>query len=1812
MPSRTCASSTRLGGLKKDMEKPRVWTKASSAAATTPSAVVASRRSSTAELEGTVSAIFRRPAGLPSLRDSTPRRVEHKKRGFHESSCTEAPPEGESGDTRSGRDGARKNRGETPSSAPNSVTPAHLNETVPSPSARLSQGFQNPQMYRSDGHRLTLSGVRDARQVAGLSAFLSQVTTAPRRFSSGHRSALHAAPCQPSNSFQATRGSRTASRDVSGGTNRYREFEDANGSTLHASASAALPPSSRVAEAKSSSCDAVAFADAERPSGSDDKRSQSHADTGGVLNKSRSASALSSEGVSLWEKKGEEGQKEERQVSAALASVYLDDAPAEVVVAALEELRSFPRLQALHIHLWGLDWTPEMIRLLGQVFAASAATLESVTLRCRVSAPVLTEMLERLPTNVRYLDVSENMLGGDTTVVPVLDTLLRRNAIESLKVSQVGWSRESKELFAKAVENLGVFNCLQWLEGVDLSEWLAIPPQVFMQAAVPGPPCSSVAATTAPLAHLYGHRSGVSGAPGASRAAAVALAKSLPATTVNYTLLRYLRIRTFLPMLVGKKVRVWWKPTSETQRTDFSGRYWPARVVHGCTDTLVCKLVYDNNEQDFISLRYLQPYHPFKYGGGWGCLTDSFPSSSSVSSASSSSSSSQPCKSFDMPAEPCTVSVAETIRCEARVGRGASRGRRSVAAASRDTFALSSSVSERLSIVSEASPVVSPRRGRRQRRQGGAARGAGLEVEETGEDEETREDEEGDTVDAGSFVTSERESAGISARGRRRRPPRGKASLFVSAPRQDEETGDQTQRRKRRRSAGSEGTEARQSAEENPGTECFLPPSEKGLLQRASSSGRQACRLRPPAPTRRSVESKAPFGCGRRVSPRLQLLAQGRQKSHGSHESSRAQEREEPVKGRGPVGCGDRAASPLRLRRTLRGREGTGASKERDDTETGVMREAQKGVKTARSGLGEFQREEGLEGLGEDRAECVYLESTDTGRGRRRRSREKSSQDGEKEGGRDARHRAGSRESDDRCGRREAAEANGIGDALERSIGVAARAKTRMTREGLAAHVCSTRRGGAGEEALVRAETGASRGDKDEGERREQAGDRPLEQRRQRGDCLSPGTDEMRDQQTRDEALRAQGTGEQRRKSDGDPLDVAWDVCCGPAPVSRQEVAAAASLYPDLFEQSLYTFLLSPERDGEAEEASERKRAAGREVGEERKARGAPGESFAPAASDSPAGDANSKECSRPGSRALGTRRKTQEMRKAKEDTEKAEREKEGEAQEKGGEKGETEVVFETLEDATVNCEEGRVRVGRMPLAVIGNVLLPGELCEFRDEEEHRGSDPSDFVGMVVAVNSEEPLYVVRCVYHDDDTLLQIQSSDIRRAVVVPLDAWIAWRFALERFRLRSEESSSTDAAQRGASRAVRNRREEPPPPASAAPLGRTKRVGATSPELLQGQACVPERRAEIRSPLNLGSGQRETNLPAATAFPSFREVPPFAAFYMLPIATSTRLQQMAAAGRPSQPQRSPVDLKLLPAQDFAEDFAVRQVTFARERQEAMRTEREAGGISAEETESGTKGTAPLNQALQSGGAPHTNVAAAVHPEWGQAQAEKLGRALTAVKEEESAKAAKTRKAESEEKAAAEAETAAYASAEFAVVARQRAPHKGFGPRPCPLVGPRNKAMRPLFTFLALSASLGSEFVKQQLHPRIQQSDRRAWLALLPKADLLQKVIDLSRELATLKVQVQREAAILEECQRLRVSLEKQKEREGELESLLKCIICVSRTRSVALAPCLHFYFCHSCSQGLTQCPICRGKIVSRIQVKREQGADEESDAESM
>ncbi|CBZ55674.1 conserved hypothetical protein [Neospora caninum Liverpool] len=1694
-------------------------------------------------------------------------------------------------------------------------------------------------MYRSDGHRLTLSGLRETRQVAGLTAFLYAATAHKRQPVSGRRS-LHASSSQSSSLSRSDREPGTSSRarqspglDDSGANREHKEeaSEGASPASPVASPAAAAASPSRysprlAAETGNVSRGKVGFQETGREIETEERTPSSSGERPGASSNREFPSSLppSSEPARLTHAAE---VPQERHCEGSLASVYLDDATAEVVVAVLEELRAFPRLQRLDLYLWGLDWTPEMIALLGDVFDASASTLESVSLRCRVPAPVLTAMLERLPGNVRYLDVSENMLGGDLTAVPVLERILRRNGIESLKVNQVGWSREAKETFAKAIEGLGVFNCLQWIEGIDLSECLAIPPQVFMQASVPAPPCSSVAATTTPLAHLYGHRPGASGVAGARRTAAEVLAKSLPATTVNYTLLRYLRIRTFLPMLVGSRVRVWWKPTRETQRTDFSGRYWPARVVHGCPDTLVCKLVYDNNEQDFISLRFLQPHHPFRYGGGWGSVVtpSPLPSSSRLSASSG-----------EPPSGPRLVSVATPDPRQARLDRVEREARsaraRSVSASPSEGLGLASA-GDSLFVApqdathapqtaafggSGASPVVSPRRGQRQRTRGDRAGGAGSDGEET--------DEGGDFSEAetGTAVRGKRSREARRPRGRRRgRAATGKSSSrFRQDPREAEEreeTGDVSGRENDRRQiaetrrlgpcgrgatplrngvvgAGPEtgGSEALEGEEAKMRKRCrnsdgrFLKeekrdePRDAGPRTAASRRSRKSSRrgssssfeasestsrLRPPSSFPRSAgpETQSPFAAGRRVSPRLQLLSAS--------------------------GKGERETEATAGRRGARGRGGASLARLRSGSrETELVQTPRRPARRARSeserGAPGRRRSTGeetgpglqIEGEAKDKKAQAGEPSGGAGRRRRRGARANGEAEGrtgvEDEGGESIRPSgAGSGDAGTPHPWQDAGRPAGEGGSVR--VGRIRAAKRRMRKEASPAVPPSSRgtRGSRRSDApSCGAEEKPEKSQEENGEQLDAAGaSDETAVRRERGDVAS--------------CAAPRAPNEQRRNNEGATPERPRDICCGPFPLSRDEIRTAATFYPYLFEQRLHTYLLAPPKETDGVET--------------RESRDAREESASLEGSADPRARATGREP--PASTAPRTGRKTQTQPGADE-TEEGRRA-------MGGHDSEREARSRgALEcGGILKSEEGGVRVGEMPLEVVGNVLLPGELCEFRDEEEHRGSDPSDFVGMVVSVNSEEPLYVVRCVYHDDDTLLQINSSDIRRAVIVPLDAWIAWRFAYERYIQREKAKKSPSSEEVDGQRSLR-------------PLVKTerrRRRGESSSGLNGDAGNTARRRArEGFAGGALGAGEKEPKRDEGTAFASFRDVPPFATFYMLPLATTARLNQMTASGPPAVTQRNPVDLKLLPAEDFAEEFAVRQAAFARQR---LGQGREVADLSLLTGTRGEPPEAPQRRWAPSAGRDAAETRGSEHDAEGEGGGQIAPLSQADVKAGESGGGpGKTRDGGDVVGHACHADASRwFAKTDMCVdpsalaVSRPTGARGGQGDWPF-LMGTRSKALAPLLSLLSVvSSHLASPFLKHVVHPRIQQIDRRCWLALLPKSELLQRVVDLSKEVATLKTQVQRDVALSSECQRLRVALEKQKEREGELEGLLKCIICVSRTRSVALAPCLHFYFCQPCSQGLAQCPICRGKILSRVEVKREQGGDEESDQES-
>lgn len=47
-----------------------------------------------------------------------------------------------------------------------------------------------------------------------------------------------------------------------------------------------------------------------------------------------------------------------------------------------------------------------------------------------------------------------------------------------------------------------------------------------------------------------------------------------------------------------------------------------------------------------------------------------------------------------------------------------------------------------------------------------------------------------------------------------------------------------------------------------------------------------------------------------------------------------------------------------------------------------------------------------------------------------------------------------------------------------------------------------------------------------------------------------------------------------------------------------------------------------------------------------------------------------------------------------------------------------------------------------------------------------------------------------------------------------------------------------------------------------------------------------------------------------------------------------------------------------------------------------------------------------------------------------------------------------------------------------------------------------------------------------------------------------------------------------------------------------ECAICLDQPKDTIINPCGHFYTCHACCSKLEKCPICRTKIISKIDKK--------------
>ncbi|DBA79906.1 TPA: FACT complex subunit, variant 2 [Trebouxia sp. C0004] len=76
--------------------------------------------------------------------------------------------------------------------------------------------------------------------------------------------------------------------------------------------------------------------------------------------------------------------------------------------------------------------------------------------------------------------------------------------------------------------------------------------------------------------------------------------------------------------VLSDKVRVWWPPTQDKKKTDYSGMYWPAKVVKQISQGY--EVQYDNGDKDMVLSENVSPFNPpFKFGEeGWSLQVGEF------------------------------------------------------------------------------------------------------------------------------------------------------------------------------------------------------------------------------------------------------------------------------------------------------------------------------------------------------------------------------------------------------------------------------------------------------------------------------------------------------------------------------------------------------------------------------------------------------------------------------------------------------------------------------------------------------------------------------------------------------------------------------------------------------------------------------------------------------------------------------------------------------------------------------------------------------------------------------------------------------------------------------------------------------------------------------------------------------------------------------------------------------------------------------------------------------------------------------------
>ncbi|EKX74129.1 conserved hypothetical protein [Theileria equi strain WA] len=251
-------------------------------------------------------------------------------------------------------------------------------------------------------------------------------------------------------------------------------------------------------------------------------------------------------------------------------------------------------LHGLHLDLWLSDYD-NILELFQTAMKAHENTLIELTLKCRFPCSFIVQILKILPKNIQYLDLSENT-HLDFTILNPLVSFIENSELKMLRLTNTTIKPHVRDEFIKMLYKIQTPFSLSSLEGISLLDSIEIPKII---------------------------RNNLRESSSISRRKQMRYADvtSPSRTDGNVQFIDHLHNILFMKRLVGSKVRVWWPATSDVNRTSFSGRYWPARVVRVNPIDLIFVVEYDNQELDNVPCRFIQPLNPFKYGGGLTNLT---------------------------------------------------------------------------------------------------------------------------------------------------------------------------------------------------------------------------------------------------------------------------------------------------------------------------------------------------------------------------------------------------------------------------------------------------------------------------------------------------------------------------------------------------------------------------------------------------------------------------------------------------------------------------------------------------------------------------------------------------------------------------------------------------------------------------------------------------------------------------------------------------------------------------------------------------------------------------------------------------------------------------------------------------------------------------------------------------------------------------------------------------------------------------------------------------------------------------------------